>query len=210
MEKGAIQGAAVIASFRGFLDLLASPEGWNFFAVVPQDQVREQPGPAGLVRGPEPLAGFGVEILIKEEKIAPVWIGEERGLGLHGGNDATRPRPVDIGHPFRYQVRDAVEGEAPASEARHGKSELIAKEAVELLDGLDQHVIHRQPYRPAPIGIAAEEARIRFARNIFDHGRADPGQDPQIAMGLVKLADAANAKRREKLLLVQKPAQHRL
>ena len=61
-----------LASFRGLLDLLAPPEGGNFFAGVPQDQVREQPGPPGLVRGPEPLAGFGVEILIKEEKIAPV------------------------------------------------------------------------------------------------------------------------------------------
>src|SRR6516162_1088173 len=210
MEKGAIQGAAVLASFRGLLDLLALPEGGNFFAVVPQDQVGEQPGPPGLVRGPEPLAGFGVEMLIKEEKIAPVWIGEERGLGLHGGNDATRSWPVDIGHPFRNQVRDAVEGEAPAAKAGHGKSEAITEEAVELFDSLDQHVIHRQPYWPAPIGIAPEEARIRFTRDIFDHGSADPGQDPQIAMGLVNLADAANAKGREELLLVQKPAQHRL
>ena len=54
-----------LASFRGLLDLLASPEGGNFFAVVAQDQVREQPGPAGLVRRPEPLAGFGVEILVE-------------------------------------------------------------------------------------------------------------------------------------------------
>ena len=54
------------------------------------------------------------------------------------------------------------------------------------------------------------QRRVRLARNIFDHRRADAGQHAEIAMSFVNLADAAHAERREELPLVQQPRQHRL
>src|SRR5215218_6684355 len=38
------------------------------------DQGRDEPGPTGLMRGAQPLSGFGVEVLMEEDEIAPVGI----------------------------------------------------------------------------------------------------------------------------------------
>src|SRR5215212_8452411 len=38
------------------------------------DERRDQCGPAGLMRGAQPLAGLGVEVLMEEDEIAPVGI----------------------------------------------------------------------------------------------------------------------------------------
>ena len=41
--------------------------------------------------------------------------------------------------------------------------EIVAQVVVELLQRLDQQIIHRKPDRPAPVRIAAEQARADSA-----------------------------------------------
>src|SRR6478609_930410 len=41
------------------------------------DQVRDDAGPAGLVRGSDPLARVAVEVLVEEQQVVPVRVGLE-------------------------------------------------------------------------------------------------------------------------------------
>ena len=133
-----------------------------------------------------------------------MWNG---GWLCSAGIDALGSAPIDVDDPLGDQRRDLVQGEPLAAEAGHREREVVAEEAMELLDRLDQHVVHRHPDRPAPVGVAAEQGRVRLARHILDHRRADAGQDAEIAMLGVNPADAAHAVGREELLLVQQPRQ---
>ena len=52
--------------------------------------------------------------------------------------------------------------------------EIVAVVVMELLQRLDDQVVDREPDRPAPVRVAAEHARIRFARLVATvklHGR---------------------------------------
>ncbi len=91
-----------------------------------QHQIGDQPGPSRLMRGPKPLAGLGMEILVEQEEIAPMRVSAERRLGLHCGRYAIGAAAIDIGDPSGNQVRDAVQREPLAAEAGHGEGELVA------------------------------------------------------------------------------------
>ena len=44
-----------------------------------------------------------------------------------------------------------------------GDFQVVAIEVVELLEGLDEQVIHREPDRPTPVGIAAKQPGMELS-----------------------------------------------
>ena len=46
--------------------------------------------------------------------------------------------------------------------------EVVAEVVMELLQRFDQQEVHREPDRPAPVGIAAEQSGARIRRLVVD------------------------------------------
>src|SRR5438105_4075547 len=71
--------------------------------------------------------------------------------------------------------------------------EIVAVVVVEFLERLDEEIIDRQPDRPAPIRIAAEDVRLRFARIVSHLAlRAVLGTE-NVRMLRVRFAERAHA-----------------
>src|SRR5215212_1823885 len=68
------------------------------------DQIGNQPGPAGLVRGAEAFAGVAVEVFVEEDEVLPMRVVREE-LGLARSARAVeraiaiRVRQEDVDHP---------------------------------------------------------------------------------------------------------------
>src|SRR4029434_6257635 len=95
-----------------------------------------------------------VEVLVERDQVAPVWIALE---GLHVPEyrtPAVRPTQEDARETPRELHRDIPELHAPAGARRALDPRPLAQEPVELLQRLDQQIVHREPDRPAPVRIA--------------------------------------------------------
>ena len=72
---------------------------------------------------------------------------------------------------------------------------LVAVEVVVALQRLDQQKVDREPDRPAPVGVAAEQAGVRFAGHVVHpirlahdvetdrDGRGEPGDTERMPCG---------------------------
>ena len=60
--------------FRSILYLFGLTRA-NFRGVTRHEELRHQPGPAGLVRGTNPTTGVAVEVLIEEDVVPEVRVG---------------------------------------------------------------------------------------------------------------------------------------
>src|SRR5215475_7910462 len=107
--------------------------------------------------GPEAGARLPVEVLVERDEVAPVRIALE---GLHAAEcraAAVRPTQEDAREAARELDRDVPEIHASARSRRALDRQPLAQEPVELLERLDEEVVHREPDRPAPVRVAAEE-----------------------------------------------------
>jgi hypothetical protein len=89
--------------------------------------------------------------------------GPELPDGSNSGDDVERVAPDAIllrGDHFDHVVPDVVTNRAQQSAARRVWN--FGRKAVSLLQALDEKVIDRHPNRPAPVGVAAEQARVRL------------------------------------------------
>ena len=57
---------------------------------------------------------------------------------------------------------------AAPSRSGHSTLSVVAVEVVVALERLDQQIVHREPDRPAPVGVAAEHAGRRLAGHVVD------------------------------------------
>ena len=120
----------------------------NLRGLTVLQQTSDQGGPAGLMAGPEPLAGVAVEVLVEQDQIAPVRVlGEARVRPV-----ARPPALVRQGRKIRARreassLRDLLEIHQPAGAGRALDPQGVAVEVVVALQGLDQQVVQREPDR---------------------------------------------------------------
>src|SRR5262249_60394140 len=132
------------------------------------------PGPAGLMARADPGAVVAVEVLVEEHEVAPVRVVLE-----FLGTAVDRPPPVtsaqkDAGQAAGQLGRDLPEIESVRRARRKRDLQGIAVEVMELLERLDQQVIHGEPDSAAPVRGAAEE-NPRRTGGVGD-GAGDPSR----------------------------------
>ena len=133
------------------------------------DQVGDEAGPAGLVRGAEARAGVAVEVLVEGDQSRPARVG----LELVG----SRRTPGGGRRASAGRCRSAGGASSSATSARSSSVpdpgrvldvEVVAEVAVRSAQSLDDEVVDREPDRSAPVGVAAEQAGGRLAGLVVD------------------------------------------
>ena len=127
------------------------------------------PGPAGLVAGAEAGAVVAVEVLVEQQQVAPVRVGLELlDAAVHrpaavlvraGTSRVSRPA-ISSATSRRFSSRPEPVG--------HSTLKSVAVVAVQLEQRAQDHEVHREPHRPAPVRVAAEHAGVRLRRQVAD------------------------------------------
>ncbi len=104
------------------------------------------------------LAGFAVKIFVKEHKVAPVRVVDEAGVAA-----VTRPTPAGVGEEDAGEARakfkgDLTEVHHPPRSGGAFDLEAVSIEMVVAFEGLEDEEVYREPDRPTPVRVAAEEA----------------------------------------------------
>ena len=122
---------------------LLAPIGRDVPSIAAHHQIRQQAGPAGLVGGAQTLAGVAVEIFVELQQIPPVWIVLKWTVGGEHRPPSICVAAVNVHQPLGDQRSDFLQIQFAVAQAGHGNGEIVAEEAVELLQCLDQGVIGR-------------------------------------------------------------------
>ena len=120
------------------------------------------------MRGAEALAGLAMEVFVEEQRIAP------RRVVLEAGICSVRRSPA-LCVPQKQTEKAALELLGDLLEvcllARSGRQfdrQVVAKVGMQMPQRLDREEVQRKPDRPAPVGVAAEEAGARFSRFVVE------------------------------------------
>jgi hypothetical protein len=149
-----------------------------------------QSGPTGLMARAESLAGFAVKIFVKQHKVAPVRVvGEARVAAV------ARAAPAGVGEKDAGETRAKFKGDLTKVHhtPRSGGAfdlEAVSIEMVVTFESLEDEEVYREPDRPTPVRIAAEEASSGFARVLVD-AVFDSTNVEDIRIILVKLRNGA-------------------
>ena len=121
-----------------------------------QEEVENQSGPAGLMRGAEPSPVIGVEVLVEQQ------LGSPRRLELTSRRHAERGS-------ITGSIGDEKRDEPPAQVVGHLTERVrlaraagvfdrvaVAQEPVKPLERLDGQLVQREPHRSAPVRVAPE------------------------------------------------------
>src|SRR2546425_3942748 len=125
-------------------------------------QFRNQAGPASLVAGADTSTIIAMEIFMKEDELPPMRIALEDFDTTGHRAPTILPAQEDTREPPGYFRRDLPQVGFPLRMSRALDLEILAIVVVELLQRLDEQIVHRKPDRPAPVGIAAEQTRGGF------------------------------------------------
>src|SRR5437016_2764213 len=170
------------------------------------EQLRHQARPSGLVVGADARPVVAVEVLVEEEVVAEVWVALQLLRLPERRTASVFIAQEDRGESSGDLRRDLGERELPAGAGGKLHREALAQVMVELLQRLDQEVVDREPDRPPPVGVAAEQPARRLRRLVADpiFGAVDL---QHVGLVAVHAGERADAIRREELSLVQQAAQ---
>jgi hypothetical protein len=161
------------------------------------------------VRGAEAFAGVAVEVLVEGDQVAEVPVGLQDRIVAEHGAPPVGPAQEQPREPAGELVRDLGQGLEPVRAGGELRAERLAVEALELVEGLDEHDVERHPDGAAPVRVAAEELRHGLARLVVhDEPRARVLE--REGLRRVRLRDRADAVRGEELRLVQHAPQRGL
>ena len=149
-----------------------------------------QSGPTGLMARAESLAGFAVKIFVKEHKVAPVRVVDEPRVAA-----VARAAPAGVGEKDAGEARAKFKGDLTQVHhvPRFGGAfdlEAVSIEMVVAVEGLEDEEVYREPDRPTPVRVAAEETSSGFAGVIVD-AVLDSTSVDDIRIILVKLRKGA-------------------
>src|SRR5271169_4441015 len=114
-------------------------------------QLRDHAGPSGLVARSNSGSRIAVEVLMKQNQVAPVRIGLELF-------EITEHRPAaifiakkNVRHPARKFSRYLPQGHHLSRSGGELNLKVVAKVVMKLLERLDQQVVQRKPNRATPV-----------------------------------------------------------
>jgi len=149
-----------------------------------------QSGPTGLMARAESLAGFAMKIFVKEHKVAPERVVSEARVAA-----VARAAPAGVGEKDAGQAGAKFKGDL--TEVHHAPRsgwafdlEAVSIEMVVAFEGLEDEEVYREPDRPTPVRVAAEDASSGFAGVIVDTVLDSTSVD-DIRIILVKLRKGA-------------------
>ena len=156
------------------------------------DTVDYQRRPAGLMAGTKTFTGFAVKVFVEQNQIAPMRIvGKTIQLGqawatirFAAHEQSRQPQIEFMGHLAEVHHLARTGGAFDL--------EVVAVKMVIPLERFDQQIIDGKPDRPSPVGIAAKEPAVRFARRVADR-KLLPARFKLKRMFGVKLRQRANA-----------------
>ncbi len=120
-------------------------------------------------RGAQALAGLAVEVLVEQHQVAQVRVlGVARVVAVAGTLPVRAGQEEAQQAPAEFVARPRRASASLPDPVGHSTLEAVAVEVVVALQRLDQQVVEREPDRPAPVGVAAEEPRSRLARLVVD------------------------------------------
>lgn len=166
------------------------------------NQLRDQPSPAGLMRGPESAAGIAVEIFMEQMPLAIA-----QGIEAAAGSARERPFAVgisrpEVDQPVRQVVRDLVQRHELAGSGGAFHFEIVAVVVMKLLQRFDKQIINRKPYRPAPIRVPAEHVGLGLCWLVHHHFFLIADAQ-NVWVCFVELAHGAHAERAEKFFGIE-------
>src|SRR5262245_35557874 len=131
-------------------------------------QFGDERGPAGLMAGADTGAGVAVEVFMERDQVVPVRVALEVVVRAEHG-----PAPLGIAYEDRREsarelLRHVPQGHQAARAGRAFHLVSVSEIVMKLLQGLDQQEVDREPDRPPPVRVAAEESSGRFGRLVVD------------------------------------------
>ena len=158
------------------------------------------------MRGADAAPGVTVKIFVEQDVVLEVRIGGELGVIFQHGPLTVAAFEEKVCEALRDFIRGVVERDEVSRARRALDLELRAVVVMEFLQRLDEQEIHRQPDRPAPVGVAAKQPALRFRRPVGNFQRI-PVALEAIRLLFVRLGKRADAVVAEELRLIQHPAQ---
>ena len=148
------------------------------------NELGDQPGPPGLVTGPQPATIVAVEVFVEQQQIAPVRILLEDLARAIDWPAALLVAKEDPRQPTLELETDVPEIPVLSRSSGTFDVKVVPEKIVKLLQGFDDQEIDRKPDGSAPVRVAAEAARSRLRRLVLD---AVPGlaQVQQVRMIVV-------------------------
>src|SRR5437667_12491578 len=114
--------------------------------------------------GPNSSSRVTVEVLVKENQIAPMWVGLELF-------EISEHRPATslvlekyACHPARQFARYLPQGHHLSRSSRELDLEVVAEVVVKVLHRLDEQVVRRKPDRAAPVEVTTKQTCRDVAR----------------------------------------------
>src|SRR5262245_25444010 len=136
-------------------------------------------------------AGVAVEIFIKQQEVTPVRVLLKRLRPAVDGPAPMRITQEETRQPPRQLLGYLPESCLTLGAGRQGDQQAITIKVVQPLQRLDEQVIHREPDRPTPVGIATEQRGARLSRLVV-HTVVDAVYWENIRMRLVKPGEGTN------------------
>src|SRR5688572_23870297 len=109
-----------------------------------------------------------VEVFVEEDVVAEMRIVLILALTAEYGPVAVFPAEKQACQASRQLGRNAAEIHEIAGTGGELDLKVVAVVVIELLQRLDEEVVHGKPDRSAPVGVTAEEAGGGFGRLIID------------------------------------------
>src|SRR3989442_12315611 len=171
------------------------------------DEFGDKRSPTGLMAGSNADARVTLKILVEQKQIAPVRIRLENLQVAKSGAAAVTRAQEKVGQAVRKVPRHLPQWYGGSRAGGQLDFQTVPEVVVKLLQRFDQQEIHREPHRPAPVRVPAEETGGGLSRLVV-HTVFVAIDMQHIGVFAVMLGKRSNAVRGEKLVLVQHVAEH--
>src|SRR5215475_12082480 len=136
------------------------------------NQLGHKPRPSGLMAGAEPRAVVAVKVLKEENLVAPVLVALEFFYPAVCGPAPVFAAQEEFDQPPRQLLADVPEVHHLSRPGRAFDLEVVAVAIVRevlviFLQRFDDQEVDREPHRPAPIRVAAEQPGLRLGRLVI-------------------------------------------
>ena len=159
--------------------------------------------------GAQALAGFAVEILVKQHESAPVRVLRKAAIITVAGPATVLVGQEEAREAARQFLRNLVQRHPPSRSRRAFDLQVVPVEVVIAFQRLDQEIVGRKPDRSSPVRVASKKPRVRLARNVV-HPMHLAVRLKFIGILLVKPGQRAEAVGGKKFIFVEQVAEHSL